>query len=142
MVKRSSGDHTDDLTMAGFSLLNLILSGWFGPATSDPINEACRQARLQLVEESCDLCTLLLSAYDGNSLRSGHKGRGLAGDTLAVLLACSNTAKNTALKGECGVCVCVHLHEHVRLCVVCVYVFAWRCKRVYCVCVCACVVCV
>jgi len=100
MIKKSSEDQTDNLTMAGFSLLNLVLSNWFRP---DPVDEACRQARLELLEDTsqyCDLCTLLLWAHDGSLLRGGgHKEKSLVGHTLAVLLACSDTAKNTALKG-------------------------------------------
>jgi len=122
MVKKSSEDQTDDLTMAGFSLLSLVLSQWFRPATSDPVDEACRQARLELLERTsqyCDLCTLLLRAYDGSLLRGGgHKEKSLAGHTLAVLLACSDTAKKTALKGYCA-SVCAYMHPCVHLVCIC-----------------------
>lgn len=100
------------LSVTSLSLLNLILSNWFRPA-SGPVYTAYREARLISLEKkmtnsettcASDLCTVLLSAYDGNTLShpGGHKistGKCLVSHTLAVLLASSDTAKTTALEG-------------------------------------------
>ena len=113
MTKRSLIDEIEELSMASLSLLNLVLSRWFKPAGEHPVAAAYREARLVSLEEkmenseatcASDLCTILLSTYDGNTSHcSGHKNstrKCLVSHTLAVLLACSDTAKRTALKGQ------------------------------------------
>lgn len=102
--------------MAGLGLLNLVLSRWFRPADGHigPVEAAYREARLSSLEKkmgnseatcASDLCTVLLSTYDDSMLShsSGHKSSArkcLINHTLAVLLACSDSAKATALKGS------------------------------------------
>ena len=101
--------------MACLGLLNLVLSQWFKPSghRGSPVDTAYREARLVSLEKkmensettcASDLCTALLSSYDNNMLhcRSGHKNwtrKCLFSHTLAVLLASSDSAKTTALKG-------------------------------------------
>lgn len=114
MTKRSLTDEMEELSMASLGLLNLVLSHWFKPAGDHPVDTAYREARLVSLEKkmgnsevtcASDLCTILLSTYDGNVLshRSGHKNvitrKCLVSNTLAVLLACSDSAKDTALRG-------------------------------------------
>lgn len=115
MTKRSLTDEMEGLSVASLSLLSLVLSHWFKPscAHGSPVDTAYREARLVSLEKklgnseatcASDLCTVLLSTYDGNMLShsSGHKNstrKCLVSHTLAVLLACSDTAKITALKG-------------------------------------------
>jgi len=124
MTKKGFTDETEELLVANLSLLNLVLSHWFKPAGGhgDPVGMANHEARLLSLEEkmvnsettcASDLCTVLLSVYDSNMLShsSGHKSvtrKCLVSHTLAVLLACSESAKATALKGIC--CVCFNFH--------------------------------
>ena len=114
MTKRSLRDEREGLSMASLGLLNLVLAQWFKPSGhhGSPVDTAYREARLVSLEKktgksetSCasDLCTILLSSYDGNMLHcSGHKNctrKCLISHTLAVLLASSDSAKDTALNG-------------------------------------------
>lgn len=115
MTKQSLTDEREGLSMACLGLLNLVLSQWFKPSghCSSPVDVAYCEARLVSLEEkmgnsettcASDLCTVLLSSYDSNVLHcSGHKNctrKCLFSDTLAVLLASSDSAKTTALKGK------------------------------------------
>ena len=113
LTKRSLVDEMEELSMASLGLLNLVLSHWFKPAGDHPVDAAYRKTRLVSLEKkmenseatcASDLCTILLSTYDGSTLHcSGQKNltrKCLVSHTLAVLLACSNTAKGTALKGQ------------------------------------------
>lgn len=111
MAKRSLTDEMEELSIASLGLLNLVLSCWFKPTSDHPVDAAYREARLVSLEKkmcnseatcASDLCTVLLSTYDSNiSHHSGHNTRKcLVGQTLAILLACSDTAKTTALKGS------------------------------------------
>ena len=107
-------DEMEDLSTANLGLLNLVLSQWFKPSSdcSGPVDAAYRKARLLSLEKemensettcASDLCTVILSSYDGNVLHcSEHKNctrKCLISHTLAVLLASSDSAKATALKG-------------------------------------------
>ena len=114
MTKRSLTDEREGLSVACLGLLNLVLSQWFKPSghRGSPVDAAYHEARLMSLEKktgtsetSCasDLCTILLSSYDSNMFHcSGHKNctkKCLLSHTLAVLLASSDSAKATALKG-------------------------------------------
>ena len=114
MTKWSLTDEREALSMACLGLLNLVLSQWFRPSgrRGSPVDAAYREARIVSLEKkmgnsettcASDLCTALLSSYDSNMLHcSGHKNctrKCLFSHTLAVLLASSDSAKTTALKG-------------------------------------------
>ena len=100
----------EELSMASLGLLNLVLSHWFKPASDHPVDTAYRKARIVSLEKkmenseatcASDLCTILLSTYDGSTCGQKNSTRKcLVSHTLAVLLACSDTAKGTAMKGQ------------------------------------------